>query len=441
MGRPKRTKIDIHHSDAELRKELEAIRTHPALSPKNKELILTFDEETRFKQGIGVPRRIKVANTLKLTALRHLQKDFDQLTKYDLERALAKIENFPNANTRHDYKVILKKFLRWVEWGDKSFRDRKRCPEWLQIIRTTMTTKEKAQSKLTKSDLLTTEEVYKLIKAAQHPRDKAFLSLLYELGARISEVGNLRLADVTKEEHGFHIDLEGKTGRRTPVAIISAPHLTTWLNTHPFTGDPNAPLWVQLNNHSYNLPNRQPERLRQQDGYVYKPMTYEGLSRLLSRIAAKARIKKDIYPHLFRHTRVTHLLAEGILTESQAKRYFGWAPSSRILGEVYSHLTDQDANDAILAGLGLKTKLNETDKLKPSLCAQCRTANPADFRFCGKCGHALNTTAAIEYEEQKKDLDAELYTSVENLLADPDGRKLFLKHLSKDLVKMLATQN
>ena len=82
------------------------------------------------------------------------------------------------------------------------------------------------------------------------------------LGARISEIGNLRISDVTKEEHGFHIDVEGKTGRRTPIAVVSAPYLTLWLNTHPFADHPSAPLWTQMNNRANNLPNakRDPTR-------------------------------------------------------------------------------------------------------------------------------------------------------------------------------------
>ena len=300
-----------------------------------------------------------------------------------------------------------------------------------------MTPRARAECKLTQGDLLTVEEVYRLIQAASHPRDKALISVLYELGARISEVGNLRLRDVTKQEHGFHLDLSGKTGRRTPVAVISAPHLTSWLNTHPFSGDPNAPLWVQFNSQVNNLPNRSAEAAVE-GAFAQKPMTYEGLARVIQRTVRRADLRKRVYPHLFRHSRVTHLLVEGALTESQAKHYFGWAPSSRILGEVYSHLTDQDANDAILSALGLQPKTKNTDKLKPRICEQCRRVNPADFRFCGRCGQAFDTATAIAYQQQKEELDAELYASVEKMLSDPEGRKQFLKHLSQDFIKKLA---
>jgi len=41
-------------------------------------------------------------------------------------------------------------------------------------------------------DILTEEEVYKMIRAASTTRDKAFIHVMYESGARINEI-HLRL--------------------------------------------------------------------------------------------------------------------------------------------------------------------------------------------------------------------------------------------------------
>ena len=57
---------------------------------------------------------------------------------------------------------------------------------------------------------------------------------LWETGGRISELGNLQLKHVTKQVHGYLLDLYGKTGHRNPLVISSAPHLTQWLALHPF---------------------------------------------------------------------------------------------------------------------------------------------------------------------------------------------------------------
>jgi len=163
------------------------------------------------------------------------------------------------------------------------------------------------------------EEVKRLINSAEHPRDKAFISMLYELGARISEIGNLRICDISRDKYSFIVDLKGKTGQRSIRLILSEPYLSVWLNEHPLRDNPQAPLWVKLGK------------------YEGEPLNYSGLSSIVKRLARKAGIKKRIYPHLFRHTRVTHLLLSNQLNEAKAKVLFGWTPDSKMLSE-YSHL-------------------------------------------------------------------------------------------------------
>ena len=83
-------------------------------------------------------------------------------------------------------------------------------------------------------------------------------------------------------------------------------------------------------------------------------MRYAAFRALVLRLKERAKIKKRIYPHLFRHTRVTHLLRNKQINESQAKVYFGLVPSSKMLSE-YSHLVSQDVNDIMLEIHGIKT--------------------------------------------------------------------------------------
>ena len=77
---------------------------------------------------------------------------------------------------------------------------------------------------------------------AEHSRDRAFVSMLYELGARIGEVGSLRIKELARDKHGYIVDLEGKTGHRTPRIVISDPYITYWLNVHPLKNKADAPL-------------------------------------------------------------------------------------------------------------------------------------------------------------------------------------------------------
>ena len=78
----------------------------------------------------------------------------------------------------------------------------------------------------------------------------------------------------------------------------------------------------------------------------------------LKKIAKKAKIKKRIHPHLFRHSRCTYMA--NYLTEAQMNLYFGWIQGSD-MPSVYVHLSGRDVDDAVLKANGITAK-EETAK-------------------------------------------------------------------------------
>lgn len=151
-------------------------------------------------------------------------------------------------------------------------------------------------------------------------------------------------------------------------------------------------------------------------------MTYGSLRALILRLAERAGIKKRIYPHLFRHTRVTHLLINKQISEAQAKVYFGWVPSSKMLSE-YSHLVSSDVNDAILEIHGIKKAEERESRLKPKQCPMCTTINSKDALFCRKCANVLEVKTAVELDEKRKGYDDILA----KFLKDSETQALFVK--------------
>lgn len=65
---------------------------------------------------------------------------------------------------------------------------------------------------------LTPDDIAALLPVCSNTRDRAFLSIPWESGSRISELGKLQL----KHEHGYILDLEGKTGRCSPLSRQSS---------------------------------------------------------------------------------------------------------------------------------------------------------------------------------------------------------------------------
>jgi len=276
--------------------------------------------------------------------------------------------------------------------------------------------KKKDQPRVQASDILTEKEIKKLIDAAEHPRDKAFVSMLYELGARIGEIGSLQIKDVTRDRYSYIVDINGKTGHRTPRIVMSDPYITSWINLHPEKDNPESPLWVMSGARN-----------------KYEKMKYGAFRALIQRLRKKAKIKKRIYPHLFRYTRVTHLLINRQISEAQAKVYFGWVPSSKMLFE-YSHLISSDVNDTILQIHGIKKTKEKESLLKPKQCQSCGAINSKDALFCQKCSKVLDVKTAIELDEKRKSSDDIITALVKN----PKSLKKLAEILSElDLGKKL----
>ncbi|MBD3184978.1 tyrosine-type recombinase/integrase [Candidatus Poribacteria bacterium] len=377
------------------------------ISDKNRELIEQFDRAC-FMEGLSKPRRLKLIGTLIILAEKYLRSDFDAATKEDIKDIVIKIDSREDCSpwTKHSYKVIIKKFYKWLKFGDE-YRMVNEYPPVVSWLRCNL--KKKEQPRIKASDILTEEEVKKLIDVAEHSRDKAFISMLYELGARIGEIGSLRIKEVTRDKYGYIVDLEGKTGHRTPRIVISDPHITQWLNTHPLRDKPESPLWIRIGH-----------RVKEDK------MTYGAFRELLLRLVARAGIKRRVYHHLFRHTRVTHLLINKQINEAQAKVYFGWVPDSKMLSE-YSHLISSDVNDAILAMHGIKTDKFKESPLKPRQCIRCSVINSRDAKFCHKCGSVLDVNTALDLDERRNQVDG----IMTQLVKDPEVLQIILRKMAQ----------
>jgi len=198
----------------------------------------------------------------------------------------------------------------------------------LRIQPTKMERRRKTK-KIEASDLITDQECELLIKTAMLIRDKALIGILRDTGARISEVGNSKIKNIREENGFYYIALDGKTGQREAILLECTPHVTQWLNEHPFRSNPDAPLWISFNASTY--------------GHA---LNYPAIVMILRRTAQKAGLKKKVNPHIFRHSRTTSLMKQG-LNEHNIKTFLGWSPNSRQLG-TYAHLMSRDANHKLI---------------------------------------------------------------------------------------------
>lgn len=353
-------KLDIHHREKGFNRLMEKINESKDI---NKQTILKYYDFISAN-GLSVARIDKELR-ISLNLSKFLGKKFEDANKDDIIKLVQTIEKQGYADwTKVDYKVIIKKFYSWLRG-----MERKEYPQEVKWIRTTL---KNRKNKLPE-ELLTKGEVQKIIDVADHPRDKAFVSMLYESGCRIGELATLQIKNITFDNLGCVIKVSGKTGDRRIRLVESTRYLARWISSHPNKNNPESPLWVGYGRKNSN-----------------KLLCYNALVKNLKIFGRKAEINKKIYPHLFRHSRATELASH--LTEFQLKKMFGWSMSSD-MASIYVNMSGRDIDDAILKLNGIKKEKKELDPLN---CPRCHHTNPATADMCSECGQALDIKGVME---------------------------------------------
>jgi len=380
-----------------------------SINETNKELILKFKDNC-FADGLSKKRIIKYIYSLKRLSL-WLNKNFNQADKDDIKLLVSKIEMSDYANwTKHDFKIAIKKFYKWLKGLEEEY------PQEVKWIKTTM---KNNKIKLP-SEMLTENDIKRLVDAAEHPRDRAFVTILYESGCRIEEIMNLKIKDIDPFEYGLTLTVKGKTGMRIVRVISSVPYLKRWLNEHPFKHDPNALLWVSRDKRASLI-------------------TYNRIRHILNQLKEKAKLNKKVNPHNFRHSRATYLA--NFLTEAQMCEFFGWTQGSDMPG-VYVHLSGRDVDSALLKTYGIKSTHEEDEKsngLKPIECPACQEVNGATDIFCSHCGTVLDEKTRlkiIKNEQERKQAD----NILDELIKEDRFRKMFEEAVEKKVEEMMKRQ-
>lgn len=376
--------------------KLEKLEKSP-VSEANKAVILRFKDEC-LTEGLSQGRTLKYLYYLIILS-EWLEADFEKAAKADLKCLVGKIEQCHYADaTKKELKICIKKLYKFLLDTD----------EYPEIVRWIKPHNKRIERVKLPEDMLTPDDVQKLIDTAQRPKDKAFVSTIYESGCRVSELLFLKIKSIKIDEYGAVLLVPPmKTGSRRVRIVSSTPYMTAWLNAHPLKHDPNAYLWISNRN---------------------KLVSYGWIYQFLDKLGKKAGIKKKLNPHNFRHSRATHLANH--LTEAQMKEFFGWTQGSD-MAAIYVHLSGRDVDDAILNVYGMKTDKNRNESiLKPKICKRCEETNPSGNKFCSKCGlpldkQAINEVMQNDFERKKAD------SILDEVLKIPENREIFSEMISR----------
>lgn len=303
-------------------------------------------------------------------------KDLKQVTKQDLEDFIIHRKTTPNKRGTPCSQVTingdilgLKLFFRYLRPDDEA-----KLFENIKIKR--------QKNKLPVERLLTRSDVEKLVNACDTQRDRALVMLLWDSGARISEVLSRNIGHVEFDRYGAVIMVEGKTGQRRLRLTACVGDLQSWVNIHPMKENPDAPLFITYNRF----------------GYGRKRVHEHTVANRLKVIAELAKVKKPVHPHAFRHARITDLARQGF-SEMELRIMAGWEASSS-MPATYVHMSGADVERKILQKVGLadENEVRETT-LEAIRCPRCHAINAHDAMFCKICSATLSEVAAKQVDQ------------------------------------------
>ncbi|MEW6013096.1 MAG: site-specific tyrosine recombinase/integron integrase [Elusimicrobiota bacterium] len=151
-------------------------------------------------------------------------------------------------------------------------------------------------------------------------RSFAIMDLLYSSGMRVSEVCDLVMESVNLTQLWIRVIGKGNKERIVPINENTAGILKIYIS--------------ERNLHFAN---------KEADSYLFLNKSGKKLSRVqiwkdIKKLAKEAGIKKNVYPHLFRHTFATHLLNGGADLKSISEML---GHSSLTTTQIYTHLDNR----------------------------------------------------------------------------------------------------
>ncbi len=373
----------IYNYERNLEKALKNLDSK-RLSKKNKNQIKEFIYFLSVNK-VGKCRQLKYVFALQNIA-EWLKIDFEKATKKDIEYIINKMENIKQSNgqpfsewSKHDHRVIIKKFYTWLRNKENDDIDEWETPKEVKWVKA----KKPRNCNKLPSDLLTPQDITFLSDNCKNLREKALILTLYESGARIGELLSLKIKDVEFDDYGAMLNLFGKTGYRKIRIVGSSPALSQWLqNEHPKRDDKNAYLFCNIN-----------------QGNEGTLLSYASAKKILNNLKKRTDFKKPLNPHHFRHSRASELAEH--LTDSQRCHYLGWQQGSQ-MARIYTHIEDTNRIILELNGLVKKDK-DKTGKFSEVICPRCSTKNAYGSKFCGQCSMGLDIKSIDEFEKTRND--------------------------------------
>ncbi len=355
-------KEQIYQAEAVYDKLLHNLMSDSGILPENKEAVKLY-LSNKAAEGITTVRlNIIFAGLLRVVRLS--QKPLTFFTEPDVREVVGLLERKTLSQwTKNLTKTVFKGMLRNLGKDESIYG-------WIKS--------KTPPNKLRAEDLLTEEEMSRMVAATDSLMWKAILSIMFECGPRPGELLNLRIKDVRRNGVKYKLYVRGKLektlGERVIYVYKSLPQLEQWLTVHPAKNNPDSPMWLS------------------EDRKI--PISLSVFCVVYGKISHRARIERRNWPYLARHTRLTQFYRDlgGVIGAKLAGHILG---SKEI--RTYTHLSEADVERALDTANGISEIIKPEEPLK---CPKCTLQNPYGKIFCTACNTPLGAAGALIREQE-----------------------------------------
>jgi len=272
----------------------------------NEELWDVFKIQYVDNNGLS-KNRLEKLKVMYAVLERGLDVPIDEATKEDIELLMTKISKGElksqrgsvfSGSTKSDIKKFLRMFFKWRKGDGVNYP-----PEvaWLNT-RIAKDEKPKEETVMTEADVL------KLAKHCNKPEYRALALILFDSGFRIDEAMSVTKADITFEDYGKDKCFWIKCNRsKTFTRKVEIPLFTDEIKSFV-----NSSYMKSLN-----------------DSDAIWNVSYNAIVKALKTAGEQALNRKDIHPHLFRHSSATvyaGIYQGDVISISQR---YGWSYSAQ----------------------------------------------------------------------------------------------------------------
>lgn len=392
-------------------KLLEKAEAGGKLSSDDVRFIVEYVEMKLAIDQISNERGQRISITL-LVWRRLLGRPFDDVRNGDLMAGIRKLSTDKNIrgvlytqNTKHLYVNILKPFLLWMV--------REKYNPYLTEDHIKPIKSPSIQN-ITKrpEDMLTPDDLKKLLEATRNSRDRALIAMQYELGTRIAELCRLKWQDIYVDDprYGAKVRIFDRKNQKIRNGIIT-PHiafhyLNVWRMDYPGVPEGDNYIFITLQRNKGEM------------------MMYPSVQKVFTRAAKIADLEKKVYTHLLRATRITDWATQG-LNEAILKETV-WGNQSTSMLKTYIHINPDEQIKSLRRQAGFEVGEDLRPQVLEGLtCPRCAKVNPPTADYCMSCSMALTDRSRSMIE-----------ALIESVHSDPDIIDLRVAALEKELHKL-----